>query len=207
MSTRGERGRELLANATSKFEELKSQTHDPDVQAISDLRVLARSAMDWLEEGDDFEAAHQLVDRIGGYVRTNHPESCKVHYESGTYYDTCPVLLGHSRVGLSPGLIIRESKCSICDEDPWTCDHISGETYEGERAYRIVTRADILEVSLVARPAQPDARITKASIDESGIRQALGAEYVPGMTLFCDRCLTSCPGLNRAAEATRRLPG
>jgi hypothetical protein len=59
------------------------------------------------------------------------------------------------RIFLSPGMIHREKKCSICGtrlsiRNP--CGHRPGEIYDGKICSRIITRADLTEVSLVTNP-------------------------------------------------------
>jgi len=56
----------------------------------------------------------------------------------------------------SIGAIVLETKCSICDQpislrNP--CVHQAGQIYTGEMCKRIITKADLVEVSLVDRPA------------------------------------------------------
>lgn len=61
-------------------------------------------------------------------------------------------------VFLSPGYVVQEAECSICGEPKHLlrsdCQHMVGEVYEGEQCHRVVTRADLLEVSLVTNPVQ-----------------------------------------------------
>jgi hypothetical protein len=59
----------------------------------------------------------------------------------------------------------------------------------------IVTSADLREVSIVARPAQPDARIQAIEITPADIAHAFGRALPPGARLNCDKCLSSCEGL------------
>lgn len=68
----------------------------------------------------------------------------------------------------SCGLIVKESRCSICEEDYDTCDHIKGKPYWGELCSRIITAQELLEVSLVRNPANKACRATVIS-DENNI--------------------------------------
>lgn len=58
---------------------------------------------------------------------------------------------------LSPAFIVRESRCSICKQ-PFRlrkgCEHKVGEIYNGEMCFREITKANLLEVSLVENPVQ-----------------------------------------------------
>jgi len=61
------------------------------------------------------------------------------------------------RMFLSPSLVIRKCRCSICGQEMSIrnpCGHRRGEIYDGELCTRIVEDADLLEVSLVPNPVQ-----------------------------------------------------
>jgi hypothetical protein len=57
-----------------------------------------------------------------------------------------------------------------------------------------------LEVSLVARPAHPDARLQSVSVATADVRASLGARFRTGMPVSCDRCLSSCDGVTEVYE-------
>ncbi|GAA1871013.1 hypothetical protein GCM10009836_59640 [Pseudonocardia ailaonensis] len=155
-----------------------------------------RSAMNHLEDTATFEDAHTELDRAGRLARQKFAEGCHLDLDEDlTYHQSCPVALAHNRVGLSPGMIVRESQCSICESDPEDCIHITGRTYDGERCVRIIKEADILEVSFVARPNQPDARINRVSVDIGRLKRGLGSDFHPGVPVLCDNCLTPCGGV------------
>ena len=174
---------------------------DDDIESIlrSALKIL-RSAMNWLEDRSEFEVAHQRLDAAGKLARENFPDGCALEFRDGTYYQTCAAALAHTRVGMSVGYVIREAECSICHADPEDCDHIAGEVYDGERCVRILKNLDLLEVSLVSRPAQPDARIESMSMPMDDLRRNLGIDFEPGTTILCDRCLKPCDGVVRPLE-------
>jgi hypothetical protein len=156
--------------------------------------------MNWLEDTSMFSEAHLVLDQIGALTREHKPEACVMEYDKGTYFDACSVSLAHSRVGLSPGFVVEEMSCSICDADPRDCEHLSGETYDGAIAHRIVKKATLLEVSIVARPVQPDARITRMSVSMAEVRAALGHDVPPSAKVVCDKCLTACRGVRDQAS-------
>jgi hypothetical protein len=72
----------------------------------------------------------------------------------------------------SPGMIIREAKCSICGQEYGECDHVVGRPYMGEICSRIITQVDLEEVSFVEKPANKHARILSFT-DEGGKRDFL----------------------------------
>lgn len=59
--------------------------------------------------------------------------------------------------GLSPGLLIKEARCSICDSKLGLrsrCAHKLGEIYSGEECIKVVTKCEFLHVALVENPVQ-----------------------------------------------------
>lgn len=152
-----------------------------------------RSAMDWLEDTERFEEAHRELDRASRWVRRRF--GCELHWTGQRYEQRCPVALAHTRVGMSIGYVVREAECSVCGADPDLCPHVTGRVYGGRPCFRVIKRADLLEVSLVPRPEHPDARITAVSVPLADLREQLGERFVPGMRVSCDRCLRPCAGV------------
>lgn len=72
---------------------------------------------------------------------------------------------------MSVGMVIRESRCSICGSEYGDCDHVKGEVYMGEMCGREITRADLTDISIVPRPANKRARLTV--ISDAGTRRDL----------------------------------
>lgn len=197
-SERLSKGRRLFARAVQIVETGGSIAEATG--AINDAVRTLRSSMNWLEDTDQFEVAHQLLDQAGAFRRTHFPEQCQLTIRTQGYAQTCPVALAHNRVGLSPALIVRSAECSICRLDPEDCAHVTGRTYGGEICHRIITRADLIEVSLVGRPAQPDARFELVSVDNAYLRKQLGPRFHLGDPVLCDRCMTPCDGVSRPFE-------
>lgn len=156
-------------------------------------------------------------------MRLRFPAGCTLTYTQGRYEHRCPVAIGHKRVGMSVGMIIKEAQCSICGADPSVCPHLPGEQYPAiadrrdgscticrepgcdhipgqeylARTGRIILEAEIEEVSLVARPQQPDARLVALPMSMTDLRKALGADFKPGVVVECSACLEACAGLER----------
>lgn len=196
------KGRNLLAEGSRAlgFAARVAVTSGPTAEAAeaieSAVRTL-RAAMNWLEDTDQFEVAHQRLDAAGALRREYFADQCLLHYDDNGYAQKCPVALAHNRVGMSIGYVVRAAECSVCGIDPEDCAHVAGREYEGELCYRIIKEVDLLEVSLVERPEQPDARIESISVSNSEIRERLGSAFKHGMPVSCDRCLTSCTGVSR----------
>jgi hypothetical protein len=182
----------LAAQMGEKSQELHEELRNA-------LRVL-RSAVDWLEGTMHFDTAHLALDWAGELARTEYAEGCALEYENGSYFVVCPVALAHNRIGMSPGMLVREAECSICGRDPDLCEHIKGRVYDGETCVRIVKQVDLLEVSFVARPAQPDARIMRVSVPRAELAERFGQGFQPGVQINCDRCLSPCDGVRYPSD-------
>lgn len=195
-------GLERLASARSAFNQTRSlgQIDLEDAQpAARSALATARSAMDWLEDTDHFDEAHDLIHDIGRFIRSTW--GCSLGQDEHGYWRECPADLAHIRCGMSPGMVIGASECSICHREPAECVHINGRVYGGKRCYRIITEVkEILEVSLVSRPAQPDARIQRLSVSTSDLQDRLGPTWQPGMLVSCDKCLSPCAGFTFPVE-------
>jgi len=158
--------------------------------------------MNYLEDTPRFELAHELLDRAGKLARSRFPGGCELTFRDGQYHIECHAALAHNRVGLSIGVIVQESHCSICKEDPEDCSHITGRIYDGEECVQVITKAALQEVSLVGRPNFPDARIHSMTIGIGDLRRKLGDSLVPGTPVTCDRCLSKCSGVARPFDGS-----
>lgn len=180
---------------------LEGATDDLHDELRQSLRVL-RGAMNYLDYHDTagFDTAHVRLDAAGRLARQEFPDGCQLAYHDDAYHQECPVALAHNRIGLSVGMKIKTVECSICRNDPDDCDHIRGREYGGQVCGHVITEADILEVSVVGRPAQPDARITSVSVGTNELKQKLGEEFYHGVPVTCDMCLSPCGGIYRPYE-------
>lgn len=188
-----------------------------------------RSALNWAEDTPREEEAHLAMDRAGRWVRLTF--GCWLTQDGLDYSVTCPVQLGHNRIGFSVGGSAKRV-CSICCADLSECEHLPNKDYlvpggkddlgwcrvcrsqdvcehSKEKLYAapvvaIVTEMHLDEVSVVAKPRHPDARITRLSVDVDELRAALGDEWKPGMSVSCNRCLTPCTGLSRPVHDMER---
>ncbi len=182
-----------------------------------------RSALNWAEFWPHEEQAHDELDESGRWVRSTF--GCHLTREGTIYSQACPVALGHNRVGFSVGGVANRI-CSLCVEDLSECPHMRGRAYlvpggsgdlgwcrvcgaaeacehESTQLYRasVVARIhdmNLDEVSLVTRPAHPDARIETMSVSHEDLAEAIGADdFSPGVDVVCSRCLLPCEGLIR----------
>lgn len=180
------------------------------------------SALNWAEDSVLEGSVHARMDQAGRWVREEF--GCTLRRDGNEYSQACPVALAHNRIGLSIGGYSRKL-CSICGEDfsecqhqpgveyraqggleplGWCrvcgnkdgCEHLADETYRA-RLIAIVVEMDLDEISLVAKPAHPDARLTSVSYSVRELKDALGDDFEPGVEVDCNRCLRPCQGLNR----------
>lgn len=186
-------------------------------QALASLRA----SLDWAEDTELEDGAHLRLDAAGTWVRRTF--GCLLERRGEEYKQTCPVALGHNRIGLSVGGIAYRV-CSLCGKDLSECEHHPGTAYLvpggaeqlgwcrvclrtecnhlPSKGYRvsvvaIITEMELEEVSFVHKPAHPEARIHAVGIPASELRASLGPGFEPGMDVSCDRCLSSCGGLIR----------
>lgn len=196
---------ELLKAGNSAYRLARSAIEDhglsPDSHAaLRGALATLRSAMDWLEDSVDFEAAHQLLDEAGRFSRTQATEGCQLNYDGSLYLQSCPVALAHTRVGFSPSMVINEADCSICEASIDDCNHVPGVVYDNVECVRVIKQLDILDIALVGWPAQRGARIHEISYSPSELAESLGEEFYPGIPVMCDRCLSPCDGVVRFFE-------
>ena len=194
-------------------------------EKIREAVAFARSAYDWLEDTIYDELAHTVVHELGMEAREKFPIGCKLNWNGSNYERWCPADLVHIRLGFSIGMIIHSMECFVCGLDPSECNHIRGKIYtvsggpnESGRcpvcaentcdhspdekyqvmAGRIITKAELEEISLVTRPKQPDARIQSVDVSEDNIKSKIGSNFQYGEdTVYCSKCLVGCPGFSR----------
>lgn len=78
----------------------------------------------------------------------------------------------------SVGVLVRNSLCSICGGDYYSCSHRRGMEYDGVRCHVDLDDAeDAYEVSFVAVPAQPGAGVVKRYEDKE---KSLDTDPIPG---------------------------
>jgi hypothetical protein len=182
-------------------------------------RSLARAvdAFNFLEDSDLADLAHGHAHEAAAFV--SGVFGCVIAYDDGTWWDTCPLTLMHQRWGMSIGFTATRA-CSICHEDLDTCPHLLGTLYEVTVArtdegqcsacgasrcrhevgynvtatpHPILTDGQIHEVSVVSRPRDPLARLTKIEKSVGQLARALGREP-GGEEIACYRCLHPCNG-------------
>ena len=172
--------------------------NEDDAETLAGALEKLRSATNWLEDTENFEVAHRVLDHFGRVRRLLFAADCALAYADGVYQHTCPVALAHNRIGLSMGAIIEEEECSICglDPDDEECFHVTGRFYDDQKCVIIVKKATMEHLALVERPDYPDARLSAIPMTAAEAREVLGDKFQPGVRLSCDRCLLDCPGVD-----------
>ena len=116
-------------------------------------------------EGTYKEAWEQLVqceNTIGGLDRHFTEEGNQFGIEHIRKHTTQLQELFPLSMGISPGLLIKEARCSICDSRLTLrngCAHELGEIYDGEECIKVVTKWELLHVALVGNPVQKSTMI------------------------------------------------
>lgn len=205
---------------------LDGATLDAIQPHIKNSTSAAMDALNYLEDHPLREDAHSAIHRAAFIKRGLF--GCPITYgENEEYWTDCPINLSHLRMGVSAGLM-SDFECSVCGMLVEDCDHRMGEYYPktvqrdqagqctvcreitcdhqvGE-AVSVAARANARnarasEVSMVARPRYPLARIIEKSTDlgvvgeDPRVREAaeLGA-------LNCDADLGPCIGFNEMKD-------
>jgi hypothetical protein len=159
--------------------------------------ALGASAFYWLDGTELGEVTHQeLHEWAASSVRASdanctspaHPTSKDVPSLSHT--SGLALALG------SRGTVSARSAAkmypSVC-MSPDCSEHSSDHVYP-TRAGTIVTEGAPHEVSIVPKPAHPDARLTAIPIYSAELVEYLGPKFRIGMPVICSQCLGDCAG-------------
>ncbi|MEU2470412.1 hypothetical protein ABZ601_04785 [Streptomyces sp. NPDC012842] len=180
---------------------------------------LARAvdAFNFLEDTDLSELAHLHAHKVAALV--GGVFGCNVECSDGSYWDICQLSLMHRRCGMSAGFTATR-RCSLCNDDIDLCAHLLDTLYEvqvqrgsdgrcnvcgrdscphadGEAVlaypHPVMSDFELHEVSLVRRPRDPLARISKLELDPDLLARTLGGSP-DGRDVSCYRCLHPCEG-------------
>ena len=206
--------------------ELASEVDQATAEAvephITKAVVSAIEALNYLEDHELMEDAHVAIHRTA-FLKRGLFGCPIVLRDEDVYWSECPINLSHLRVGVSAGLV-SDFECSICGELVEDCDHQMNEYYpkvvtrngdgkcnlcdseacehpEGEtilaRAYSTARNIRTGEVSFVARPRYPLARIYGEAVDMGAFRDdaSMRSAAMHGI-LQCDADLGPCKGFN-----------
>ena len=100
------------------------------------------------------------TDKIVGWGRINpSDEGLKIENARMTDDETWQRLKSGELRGASIAAIAKESECSICGMDYVDCVHLAGQTYGGRNCTNTIKASELLEISLVKDPVNPQALI------------------------------------------------
>jgi hypothetical protein len=192
-----EEGRELVNRAAQTLE------HGEDKEAEDGLRAAIERYVDaFLLDRDGHRSAFVVAHQIGAYVSKRF--GCRLKSDDGdSWRSECGVWALHSRVGSSIGGTTR-GHCSICSADDLGCDHIPGQTYDGELAVRMVHKVDLEEISVVPFPEDPRCYRFELSRTLKEIEELSGQTAPPGSVPICAHCEV-CPGSPTAEDIDQNL--
>lgn len=186
----------------------------------------AMDALNYLEDHPLREEAHIAIHRAAFAKRGLF--GCPITYgEDEEYWTACPINISHLRIGVSAGLV-SDFECSICAELVEDCDHVMGEHYPkvakhdaegicnicgkagcahivGETtmvaALAIARNVKANEVSMVARPRYPLARMVEKSYDLGLASEDPRVQKAAKRgDLNCDGDLGPCKGFNEMSD-------
>ncbi|HBR88060.1 MAG: hypothetical protein CMH38_06955 [Microbacterium sp.] len=186
----------------------------------------AMDGLNYLEDHELRESAHAAIHRAAFVKRGLF--GCPITYSADEeYWTDCPINISHLRMGVSAGLV-SDFECSICGKLVEDCDHAMGEYYPkvasrdadgkcsicgepgcdhpvGETitvaAWANARNVKATEVSMVARPRYPLARMVEKSYDlgPAGEDPRVRSAAKHGV-LNCDGDLGPCKGFNEMTE-------
>jgi hypothetical protein len=190
------RAKELQAEARDKLNELYDEAHALKLDLVSQEDEDAANAMLSFEE-----IITALCDELNMWIALKEDEPDTAwNYLVGAQVSARTALQVHS-VGehligyiqhleilehvlfppqkfFSVGMIVKKAECSICGEEYGECDHIKGRAYMGEQCVRNITEAELLESSIVDKPANKRCRIISFS-DGGVMRDFLTWRVIP----------------------------
>ena len=133
-----------------------------------------------------------IAHRLGKQIMAAH--GCPFEYddEAQRYRRECPVLTLHAVFGTSIAWM-WEVCCSVCGAEQFACDHVPGESYDGELCgYRSLR---LLAIDHIAFTADPDFIHTWITNTQFTADELLRAELIDaaGQTVYCTHC-ADCEG-------------
>jgi len=122
---------------------------------------------------------------------------CIIPEAENHYVIKCPIRIKNSfRFGMSPSIIMKNPKCSICGNnptDPEKCDHIVGVIYDGKVCRIIYDNIDIDHTALVERPKDPRCVPHRILIPKTDMEKAFTEDEIKQKErdksqLYCHLC-------------------
>lgn len=197
---------------------VKSVNAKPDAEKVA--RQAVNHAVIAFNLLDDLElqcSAHILIHEIGMFISRHF--GCTINQTADGWTLSCPVILSHFRMGMSPGFSATRH-CSICGADFSECPHRPGELYEvtvadtsrcpcgvsgcqshsvGEQLVLapsgVVRTGKLQEISWVTRPRDPYARMNSITFSNAKMATITRSTVPDGAVAECFHCRQACTGL------------
>lgn len=138
---------------------------------LNELKMLI-----FLKEGMTGEAWKSLVEAQAALRSSFRASAIASSLEDETYTQKLHLiehLFFPPQMFNSIAAIIERSECSICGQEYGSCNHVKGRPYMGQLCHRKITKAKIVEVSVVDIPANKMCRIDKFTDDNGNWRDFL----------------------------------
>tara|TARA_R110002049_G_scaffold2511_6_gene18402 strand:+ start:4160 stop:5005 length:846 start_codon:yes stop_codon:yes gene_type:complete len=128
------------------------------LQTIIQIHIEYRAAFNLLKSKKYFDGWRQLeqieiiTSSLKKHFQYDKEQYCLWHIEKSV--KNLQVIFPY-KIFASTEILKKKKKCSVCDKEVSIrkpCGHITGEIYDGEMCYRIVTEAEIMGISLVENP-------------------------------------------------------
>ena len=197
------------------------RSHSETERLARDALSSAVRAFNLLGDFPEADDAHRLIHELGMFVSRHF--GCEIVLEDGLWRWSCPVIIAHLRFGQSAGFTAKRI-CSICREGIMSerCPHMPNQHYKvavedvahcpcgsedctkhqtgaviDVRPTAIIDEADLEEISWVARPRDPLARIQTVSYTTEQISSLMGGVEIPPNVhvIECFHCRQTCTGL------------
>lgn len=177
----------------------------------------AMDALNFLEDHALMDTAHHAIHRAAFVKRGLF--GCPIVLRDDAFWSDCPINISHLRMGVSAGLV-SDFECFICGDLVEDCDHQMGQFYPKTAARSVDGKCSLCsspdcehpvgetflveayanarniragEVSLVARPRYPLARIIQESKDIGDMGDDARVRHAAQHgALNCDADLVSC---------------
>ncbi len=137
--------------------------------------------------------AHKKMGFSMGFTATRICSICRSDLAS----DECPHF--RDRSYWVRGGADADGPCRVCTQD--VCKHRADTLYRVSVVGIISAQSNMVlhEISIVRKPAQPEARLTEIPIDTGELARHLGVNFLPGVSVSCDQCVGKCPGFTEVS--------
>ncbi|MFC8492451.1 hypothetical protein ACFUJU_16970 [Streptomyces sp. NPDC057235] len=98
------------------------------------------------------------------------------------------------------GGAVEGASCRVCHDD--SCNHRPDTLYRTQVVSVVDENSGMAlhEVSIVHKPAQPEARLTEIPIELNDLARKFRSSFLPGLPVSCDKCLYACEGFTGLSD-------